>query len=113
MGNTKLRRLLEQENRWTDKSCKRHQHEFYVPCIVRLSGDSKKHIGVDYYSAVKCKYCHSFRYAHFIPRESEALDKAAYWLLMDFKKSHFGIGMQDITYLGSTKPEKKSGKDTD
>ena len=47
MGNTKLRRLLEQENRWTDKSCKRHQHEFYVPCIVRLSGDSKKHIGVD------------------------------------------------------------------
>ena len=111
VGSARIRRLVTQETRWTDTECKRHKHEYCVPCIVKLSGDSKKHIGEDYYSAVKCLHCHSFRFAHFIPRKSEALGKTEFWPTMYFRKSRFAIGMRDLTYLGTKKP--KSAHSTD
>ena len=104
MGNTKIRRLVSQENRWTDKKCKRHQHNFCIPCIVRLSGNTNRHIGVDYYSAVKCRYCNSFRYAHYIPREHDAMEKIQGQILLDFRKPHVAIGMRDIAFVKAWNP---------
>lgn len=99
MGNTKLRRITEQENKWTDKACAKHKHDYCVDCLVRLSGSKRKHIGESYYRAVKCKHCNSFAYAVFMQRYSEIEEQARKLPVLEFNKLAFATGFKDISFV--------------
>ena len=90
MGITKIRRLCSSENKWTDKSCERHKHNFIIPCTVILTGNENKHIRTSYYNAIKCEHCNSFIKAKFI---KEPLNTK---YTLTFQKPHFAIGFCDI-----------------
>ena len=57
MGNTKIRKLINQESKWTDKSAPRHKHNFTVSAIVHVHMSSEVILS---YSATKCTQCSSF-----------------------------------------------------
>lgn len=57
MGNTKIRKLIAQESKWTDKLASKHKHNFIVPVIVRVHMSSEAILS---YSATKCTQCSSF-----------------------------------------------------
>ena len=98
MGHSKLRRLIYEEGKWTDKSASKHKHDFSQQGIIHLYGvDETKHIGHTYYIANICNKCNSFINAKFIPRKD-------YDILYNlshrrFIKSHFALGFKDIQYI--------------
>ena len=98
MGNSKLRRLIYEEGKWTDKSVKRHKHDFSQQGIIHLYGvEESKRIGHWYYIANICDKCNSFINAKFIPHKD-------YDILYNlphrrFIKSHFALGFKDIQYV--------------
>lgn len=98
MGHSKIRRFIYEEGKWTDKSVKRHKHDFSQQGIIHLYGvDETKHIGHWYYIANICNKCNSFINAKFIPRKD-------YDILYNlqhrrFIKSHFALGFKDIQYV--------------
>lgn len=94
MGKTKIRRLFSQESKWTDKSCKKHKHDFTIQTGILLTGDKNKHIGDTYYVVTKCSYCNSFINASFVENPPELP-------ILVFEKPHFAIGFKDIEYKGS------------
>lgn len=57
MGNTKIRKLIAQESKWTDKSAPKHKHDFSVPAIVHVHMSSGADLS---YSVTKCTHCSSF-----------------------------------------------------
>ena len=63
MGNTKIRKLINQESKWTDKSAPKHKHDFSVPAIIYMHMSSGAVLS---YSATKCTHCNSFTNARFI-----------------------------------------------
>ena len=62
MGNTKIRKLINQESKWTDKSAAKHKHDFSVPAIVHVHTSSEVILT---YTVTKCVYCNSFIKAKF------------------------------------------------
>lgn len=63
MGNTMIRKLCKNEAKWTDKSAKRHKHNFNVHAVARLKRPNGRS---DFYDVMKCEYCNSFK---CIPKE--------------------------------------------
>jgi hypothetical protein len=57
MGNTKIRKLINQESKWTDKSVAKHKHDFSVRAIVHVHMNSEVILT---YGATKCTQCSSF-----------------------------------------------------
>lgn len=57
MGNTKIRKLIAQESKWTDRSASKHKHTFTVPVKVHVRMSSGVTLS---YSATKCTQCSSF-----------------------------------------------------
>jgi hypothetical protein len=57
MGNTKIRKLIAQESKWTDRSASKHKHAFTVPVKVHVRMSSGVTLS---YSATKCTQCNSF-----------------------------------------------------
>ena len=57
MGNTKIRKLIAQESKWTDRSASKHKHTFTVPVKVHVRLSSGVTLS---YSATKCTQCNSF-----------------------------------------------------
>lgn len=57
MGNTKIRKLIAQESKWTDRSASKHKHTFTVPVKVHVRMSSGVTLS---YSATKCTQCNSF-----------------------------------------------------
>lgn len=90
MGNTKLRRLLSSEAKWTEQGVKRHQHRFCVLCMVRLFPVKDSHGPVMCYMAKKCEFCNSFVEAKFTKMKT--------WsgVMLDFDNPHFALGFRDI-----------------
>ena len=57
MGNTKLRRYMSKNTKWTDKAAPKHKHIYSEQVIVEVRhGDSHNTL----YNAMKCKHCNSF-----------------------------------------------------
>ena len=56
MGNNSLRRVLEKETKWTDKTAKRHKHSFIIEACVQIRQDNY----VCFYHVLKCEFCNSF-----------------------------------------------------
>ena len=98
IGHNKIRRFIYEEGKWTDKSVKRHKHDFSQQGIIHLYGvDESKRMGHWYYIANICDKCNSFINAKFIPRKD-------YDILYNlphrrFIKSHFALGFKDIQYV--------------
>lgn len=58
MGKNKIHRLLKEESVWKDKNVLKHKHEFDTECLICVHyGD----MGMNYYHAIKCNYCGSFK----------------------------------------------------
>lgn len=58
MGNAKIRKLVTQEAKWTDKSCKRHKHSFTIHALVIIE---RPEGCLGYYNVMCCERCSSFR----------------------------------------------------
>lgn len=59
MGNTKLRRLISQEQKWVDKSTLKHRHRYCIQTLVQL-----RHADTGWYTyhnVMKCNRCNSFK----------------------------------------------------
>ena len=98
MRHNKIRRYMHESKKWTDKSVKRHKHDFSQQGIIHLYGvEESKRIGHWYYIANICDKCNSFINAKFIPRK----DYAILYNLPHrrFIKSHFALGFKDIQYV--------------
>lgn len=89
MGNNKIRRLIKSESKWTDKSAKKHKHNFSETVLIYIHGNENKHIFGRYYTANKCKYCNSFINAKFTT-EIPNLP------IISFTTPHFSIEFNDI-----------------
>lgn len=59
MGNTKLRRLINQQQKWTDKTALKHRHRFSIHTLLQLRhADTGRYT---YYNIMKCNRCNSFK----------------------------------------------------
>ena len=88
MGNTKIRRLKKETSKWTDKSCKKHKHDFSIDCTVMLT---YKDTRLSLYRAKKCKLCNSFINARY--------NEEQIYPILRFKSPHFAIGFSDIEFI--------------
>lgn len=70
MGNTKIRKLIYQESKWTDKSAPKHKHCFATSAVVYVHMSSEEILS---YSATKCTHCNSFINARFISSKADNL----------------------------------------
>lgn len=61
MGKNAIRRLLTQGSKWTDKTAKRHKHDFSVHTILRLRRNNGFQEFIEYFDVTKCKHCNSFK----------------------------------------------------
>ena len=87
LGNTKLRRLLVKESKWTDKEAPKHKHNFCEPVIVEV----QKPFYSLYYKALKCNRCYSFRNAKCCKEATEPTIR--------LKSSHSMIGFKDAVLI--------------
>lgn len=101
MGNTKIRRLCTNQNKWTDPNSKKHKHSFTKHAIMCLhTADGFVH----YYDVMCCTQCHSFR---SIPKEHNASgifirkeDIDLSLPVLVFRTSHkMRIGFSDLTFV--------------
>lgn len=62
MGNTKMRKFIKNDNKWTDKEAPRHSHDFSIEGVayVRVLGSRD----IRQFHIMKCSLCNSF---HTIP----------------------------------------------
>ena len=63
MGNAKIRKLIYQESKWTDKSAPKHKHCFATSAVVYVHMSSGEILS---YTATKCTHCSSLINARFI-----------------------------------------------
>lgn len=95
---TKLRRLIAQSTKWTDKSADRHRHDFSVHAVVKMR--SKGY--VRFYDVMKCSTCSSF---HCIGKEGNVsgllkeseVDCSLPVIILE--RNHFAIGFNDASLI--------------
>lgn len=95
MGNTKIRRLIKSEGRWTDPYSKthKHKHDFCIPCNVRVCCNKLGHTHILDYEAMKCDKCQSFVNAVYT---GELISSYPTIHLM---KSHFALSLKDCKLM--------------
>lgn len=98
MGNNKIRRFMHENKKWTDKSAKRHKHDFSQQGIIHVyEVDESKHIAHTYYLANICKYCNSFIDAKFLTNDKYDI---LYTLPhRRYVKPHFAFTFVDMQYV--------------
>ncbi len=93
MGNTKMRRLIKAESKWTQPNGVKHEHVFIVPCNVRILVNKKGHVHTMDYSATKCIACDSFVDAEYT-KELDCTKPTVH-----LAKTHFAIGFKGCKIL--------------
>ena len=66
MGNNEVRKLIANEQRWTDKTVPKHKHDYNIEVNVEFAQPR----GVFHFHALKCTRCSSFI---SIPKEGSAI----------------------------------------
>ena len=87
LGFAKIRRWCRENSKWTDKTAKKHKHNFCIPVIVEL----QKPKGSVFYKAMRCDSCYSFVDAECIKEPAKAV--------IILKSSHTAIGFKDASRL--------------
>lgn len=57
MGNNSIRRIIKQEQKWRDKSCPKHKHNFSIHALAQINRGEQD---TSYYNVMKCTKCNSF-----------------------------------------------------
>ncbi len=93
MGNAWINRSIYEHNKWTDKNCKRHKHDFSEKAVIHLIGeDGSRHLGDRYFVADKCRLCRSFKNAEIAADMESCKELAVY----DYIYPHFSRSFSDI-----------------
>jgi hypothetical protein len=88
---TKIRRLLKEESKWTDRSVGRHKHDFSRTVNVEIQRPTGSR---EYYLVRMCETCKSFRDAVFEERADEQFETVQFW-----NNHKFIIGFKDIVCI--------------
>lgn len=98
MGNTAVRRYINQIIKWSDKTAPRHKHSFTVEACVELLQEG--YVGVSYYHVMKCEKCNSFRGISkqgavngYVPSKIDGIP------LITLYKSHKTLGFEGAEYV--------------